>query len=83
MAPDDEIKNGRFTTREFYDAVLDQNKSRGEMEQRIVKKMDGLATKKDVDKIDKRLTYQERKSNVQDALVAIFAGLAVWLFGKQ
>ena len=91
--PDGETENGSVSTETFYKALLQQNesrsemerrqnKSRGEMEQRIVGKMDGLATKQDVDKIDKRLTFQERKSNLLDGIVALMAVLAGWIFGK-
>ena len=93
----DEI-NGRVTTREFYDALLDQNKERqemelrqntrtNEMERRIIEKFDGLQPCDGLKNIDKRMTYQERKSNVQDGVVAfmgVVAGtLSAWLFGKQ
>jgi hypothetical protein len=91
---DGEIKNGRVKTREFYKALLEQNKARREMEQRqntrmdemgqrIIEKIDTLATDEDIDKLDDRLTYQERKSNVQDAVVAIAAGMAAWIFGNR
>ena len=87
MAEDPTDNGGRVTTRRFYDALLDQNDRMDDMERRILARCDGLATEKDIEKIDKRLTYQERKSNVQDVIVSFFGvfagGLSAWLFGKQ
>lgn len=35
---------GRVTTREFYDALLDQNKSRADMEVRILDRLDDITS---------------------------------------
>ena len=84
---EDPTNGGRVSTRQFYDALLDQNERMDTMERRIIAKCSGLATNKDIEKLDKRLTYQERKSNVQDGIVGIMGvvagGLSAWLFGKQ
>ena len=80
---EDPTNGGRVSTRQFYDALLNQNTRMDTMERRILGKIAGLATEKDIEKLDKRLTYQERKSNVQDGVVALAGAFAIWLFGKQ
>ena len=40
----DMSNGGRVTTREFYDALLDQNKARSDMELRLVGKLDGITS---------------------------------------
>jgi len=41
---DEKNNSGRVTTREFYEALLDQNKQREQMELRIVGKIDDVIT---------------------------------------
>ena len=38
------MSNGRVTTREFYDALLDQNKSRADMETKILSRLDDITS---------------------------------------
>ena len=47
---------GRVTTREFYDALLNQNKERSEMERRLGTKIDGISLSiAKIDSMDKRI----------------------------
>ena len=44
MTSNDTNNSGRVTTREFYDALLDQNKERADMERRLGDKLDGITS---------------------------------------
>ena len=56
-----ETPNNRITTKQFYEALLDQNEQRSEMERRIMAELKGVPTqvetnKGEIDRLRKRFT---------------------------
>lgn len=86
MSPND--NSGRVTTREFYEALLDQNKQRADMEGRLGDKIDGIHSSIAVnteknDAVEKRVSKAEGdiKTNSKNIKIvgSIEAGIALAL----
>ena len=72
-----ETPNNRITTKQFYEALLDQNEQRSEMERRIMAELKGVPTQVDPKKgeIDRR----RKRFTIVASIEGIVASAAVIL----
>ena len=68
-----ETPNNRITTKQFYEALLDQNKQRSEMERRIMKELKGVPTQVATNKGE--IDRLRLNSNVKDVAIAVGAAI--------
>ena len=66
------IDNNRITTREFYDALLDQNDRMDETERRIIKRLDAIKEcfNKESKELHKEISDVRVKSNKIDGIIS-------------
>ena len=68
---------GRVTTREFYDALLDQNKSRADMEIRILDRLDDITSSQSA--AEERFKSQDKRITTNTADIKKVGGVNAFL----
>ena len=87
---DDVNDSGRVTTREFYNALLNQNDRMDTMERRILTRIDGVtegfATKKDVEDLEEDVADLKKRNKIIDVALSIgiiFSTTIGAIFGRE
>ena len=81
MTSNDTNNSGRVTTREFYNALLDQNKQRSEMELRIMEKLSEIREENAEDRTSvKSLLRRDTIGYVWDSFNTIIATIVIALY---
>ena len=81
MTSNDTSNSGRVTTREFYDALLDQNKQRSDMELRIMEKLSEIREESAVDRTSvKTLLRRDTVGYVWDSFNTLVATIVIALY---
>ena len=81
MTSNDTNNSGRVTTREFYNALLDQNKQRSEMELRIIEKLSEIREENAEDRTSvKSLRRRDTIGYVWDSFNTLVATIVIALY---
>ncbi len=81
MTSNDTNNSGRVTTREFYNALLDQNKQRSEMELRIMEKLSEIREENAEDRTSvKSLLRRDTIGYVWDSFNTLVATIVIALY---